>query len=375
MKKFTIAATALAVAASTISFAPAANAAPVAASSAAYGKECATVGATAAKKGADGSDLKCLVAKVGGYKGQKVWSYTTYPTIKSLDMVLGAALGSGYHGFGVEVAKALKAEGLVQAEPTFTPVIGGSGSAALAKFISTESGAAGKSMVIGAAMIGGVQANKAPVKVSQTLPLVRMMAEYNVVVVKSDSKYTDLKSLVADIKANPKSVAIGGGNYGGVDHVTVATLAATVGVKATDLNYIPYSGGSQVTAAVLNGATVAAGVSGWAEFKESVNAGKMRVLGVSSPAPVAGIPAKTFTEQGVKAVTQNWRGIALADGTTPTGYAKMLRVMDVLHASKTWKNSLKTMVWTDNFAHSVDFKLFVKEQETYLKGLYGKLGL
>jgi putative tricarboxylic transport membrane protein len=230
-------------------------------------------------------------------------------------------------------------------------------------------------MVIGAAMIGGVQANKAPVKVSQTLPLVRMMAEYNVVVVKADSTYKDMADLVKAIKANPKSVAIGGGSLGSADHLTVARIADAIDIDLTKMNYIPYSGGSQVTAAVLNGATVAAGVSGWAEFKESVLAGKMRVLGVSAPAPVAGIPAKTFTEQGVKAVTQNWRGIALADGTTPTGYAKMLRVMDVLHASKTWKASLKSMVWTDNFAHSVDFKLFVKEQETYLKGLYGKLGL
>jgi putative tricarboxylic transport membrane protein len=374
VKKLAIAATAVALIASAVTATPA-SAAAVKASNATVSTPCAKVNEVAKARGIDGSDLKCLVAKVGGYKGQKVWSYTTYPTIKSLDMVLGAALGSGYHGFGVEIAKALKAEGLVESEPTFTPIVGGSGSAALAKFISTEEGAAGKSMVIGAAMIGGVQANKAPVKVSMTLPLVRMMAEWNVVVVKADSKYTDLKSLVADIKANPKAVAIGGGSLGSADHLTVARIADAIDVDLTKMNYIPYSGGSQVTAAVLNGSTVAAGVSGWAEFKESVNAGKMRVLGVSAPSAVAAIPAKTFTEQGVKAVTQNWRGIALADGTTPAGYAKMLRVMDVLHASKTWKNSLKTMVWTDNFAHSVDFKLFVKEQETYLKGLYGKLGL
>ena len=374
MKKLAIAATAVALIASAVTATPA-TAAGVPAAKATVSTPCTKVNEVAKARGIDGSDLKCLVAKVGGYKGQKVWSYPTLPTIKGLDMVLGSALGGGYHGFGVEVSAALKAEGLVASEPTYSPVIGGSGSAALAKFISTEDGAAGKSMVIGAAMIGGVQANKAPVKVSQTLPLVRMMAEWNVVVVKADSKYKTLGDLIADIKANPKAVAIAGGSLGTADHLTVARIADAIDIDLTKMNYIPYSGGSQVTAAVLNGATVAAGVSGWAEFKESVTAGKMRVLGVSAPAPVAGIPAKTFTEQGVKAVTQNWRGISLANGTTPAGYAKMLRVMDVLHASKTWKSSLKSMVWTDNFAHSVDFKLFVKEQETYLKGLYGKLGL
>jgi hypothetical protein len=109
--------------------------------------------------------------------------------------------------------------------------------------------------------------------------------------------------LLNDIKANPKAVAIGGGNYGGVDHVTVATLAETVGVKATDLNYIPYSGGGSLVPDVIGG-RVAVGVSGTSEFSSYVSAGKMRVLAVTSPKPLKVIKGKTLVQQGVESLHQ-----------------------------------------------------------------------
>lgn len=66
VKKITIAATALALIASTMSAVPA-TAAPTSAAAAKYGKECATLNSVAKAKGADGSDLVCKKETAGTF--------------------------------------------------------------------------------------------------------------------------------------------------------------------------------------------------------------------------------------------------------------------------------------------------------------------
>ena len=102
--------------ASTISFAPAANAAPVAASAATFGASCATVGATAAGKGADGSALTCAKETHGSFKGKTIWTYKTWPVLSAAEIVIPTSLTSGFGGFGKAVADALKAEALLKAD-------------------------------------------------------------------------------------------------------------------------------------------------------------------------------------------------------------------------------------------------------------------
>jgi putative tricarboxylic transport membrane protein len=102
--------------------------------------------------------------------------------------------------------------------------------------------------------------------------LLDLMREWEAIVVPANSKYRTINQLLDDIKANPK-LAIAGGSKGTVDHVFMGLLLEKAGIKATDLNYIPYSGGgSEVVTSVLGKQTVA-GVSGTSEFTAYVKAG------------------------------------------------------------------------------------------------------
>ena len=94
MKKFAVAATALALIATTLTAAPA-NAAATPAHQAKYGLECAKLKDVAVKKGADGSNLVCKVETAGTYSGKKIWAYPTFPTIKDMDLYMAGGAGGG----------------------------------------------------------------------------------------------------------------------------------------------------------------------------------------------------------------------------------------------------------------------------------------
>lgn len=117
------------------------------------------------------------------------------------------------------------------------------------------------------------------------------------------------------------------------------------------------------------------GVSGWGEFQSFVESGKMRVLGISSPKRIAGISAPTFTESGVKVVTQNWRGLVLPPNTSAKGYALVLRALDTMRASKSWKKSMTDNKWQDNYIYGNQFKEFIKIEQNRISNLFAELGL
>ena len=291
MKKFTIAATALAVAASTISFAPAANAANVPASSASYGASCATVGATAAKKGADGSDLKCMKATKGTFKGKTIWNYATWPTLKDIEVAVPNHSGSGFAGFGRQIADSLKKEGIIASDATMTYTLPPY-NLTLNYFNKTLAGKAGKLGVTGFAQVTGALQTKSETVASSGVPAARMYAEYDAIAVKADSKYTSITQLVADLEKAPKSMTIVGGAKGGVDHFTAAKLFEAESIPVDLMSYVNVS---TVSAALLSDAKYAFGVSSYSDFAKYVASGDLRILAVTSEKPLPGTTVPTFT--------------------------------------------------------------------------------
>jgi putative tricarboxylic transport membrane protein len=235
VKKIVIATAAVALVASGITAAPA-NAAPVAASSASVLAECATLGAVAVGKGADGSNLVCKVAAKGGMKGKRVWQYNALPVIKNLDMIIPNSLTSGFGGFGKAVVDAMKAEGLTTNEPVLTVKPAPYGNSL--KYVTVDmAGKAGKLSVTGFAQVGGSFTQKSGYLVSEAIAGARMYAEYSAIAVKADSKYKTIEELVADLKKDPKSMAMVGNTAGGVDTYLAAQLFDALGLSIKDLNY------------------------------------------------------------------------------------------------------------------------------------------
>jgi putative tricarboxylic transport membrane protein len=373
VKKFVIAASAFALIASTITVAPA-NAAVVSASRAEVGAQCAVTGAKAKGKGADGSDLVCRVATIGTGKGIRQWLYAEDPILAELDMLITSGPG-GFDTFGTSINSALKAEGLVTAEPTKRNIPGAGQTVGLSSFYNNNSGQANKAVIVGFASVGGVHVNKGAHKVSQFVPAVSLMRDPVAIVVPKASKYKTLEDLAADMKKTTgKKLAIAGGSLGSIDHFTLATIYTTLGVPKR-MNYVAYSGGGLVAGAILSDATFAAAVSGLDEFAPQIAAGTLRVLGISYDKQIPGVKAETFKEQGVDVVISNWRGIALPANTSKENRDKFIRAISVMRASNTWKAVQTARNYADFWQVGDRFNSFVRGQERSVSAAFTKLGL
>lgn len=323
------------------------------------GDECLRAGKKAVGRGVNGTDLTCTKVATGSFAGTLRWWYPEIKPFGSVEFVSSSNIGGGYGTTAIAIGEAMKKEGLLT---DYTVTYRSNAPLGLGYFYDQKN-RKDLLLITGFAMPGGLATNGSKLDITTASAVAGVMREAEAFVVPTSSKYRTINQLLADIKANPKGIAIGGGNYGGVDHVTVATLAATVGVKATDLNYIPYSGGGSLVPDVIGG-RVAVGVSGTSEFSAFVEAGKMRVLAVTSPKPLKVIKGKTLVQQGINLTFGNWRGILAPADLTAAEYLNTVKVMDVLHSSPSWKTTLTEKSWIDEYRSGAAFTKWIKAENT-----------
>lgn len=371
MKKLIIAAAVLALAASSMSAVPA-NAAVVPAAKAVVLSECKTVGEVAKARGADGSNLICQTAKVGSMKGKKVWQYKALPLITNLDIMIPNSLTSGFGGFGKAIADAMKAEGLSRREPVLTAKPGPY-NISLSYLNKDLAGKAGKLAVTGFAQVGGSFTTKSAYLASDATPAARMYAEYQAIAVKADSKYTTIEQLVADLKADPKSMTVVGGTVGGVDNYTAAQLFAALDIDISNLTYVANNG--KVPASILSDAKYAFGVSSISDFAPYVTAGTLKVLAITSPAAIRGVNAPTLASKKINVVIQNWRGILLPPNTSAAGQKLVIRALDIVNNSKSYKAYLTAEKGFSNWLPGAKFDTWLKGEERNIRRLYANIGL
>jgi putative tricarboxylic transport membrane protein len=329
------------------------------ANKAVVGDDCTAASAKSNKvakgRGINGSDLTCMIVTTGSFKDQAKWWYKDLKPFGSVEWVSSSGIGGGYGTTAIAIADAMKKEELLK---DYTVTYKTNAPLGLGYFYDQKN-RKDLLLITGFAMPGGLATNGSKLSITSANPIAGVMREAEAFVVPTSSKYKTINDLLADIKANPKTVAIGGGNYGGVDHVTVATLAQTVGVKATDLNYIPYSGAGPLIPDVIGG-RVAVGIAGTSEFASFVAAGKMRVLAVTSPKPLSVIKGKTLLQQGVDLTFGNWRGILAPADLTAAEYLNQVKVIDALHSTPSWKSTLVAKSWIDEYRAGDSFTKWLK---------------
>jgi putative tricarboxylic transport membrane protein len=371
VKKITMTAAVLALVATSITAAPAANAASVPASKATYGAQCATVGATAAGKGADGSALRCMNATKGTFKGKRIWNYATWPVLKDIEVAVPNTATSGFAGFGRAIADGLKKEGLISTDAKMTYTLPPY-NLTLNYFNKTLAGKAGKLGVSGFAQVTGAYTSKSETMPSSGVPAARMYAEFNAIAVKANSKYTSIKQLMADLEKEPKAMTIIGGAKGGVDNFTAAKIFEAESIPVELMSYVA---SGTVAASLLSDAKYAFGISSYSDFAKYVPSGDLRILAVTSPTRLPGTTIPTLKSQGVDVVVQNWRGIMLPPKTPVAAQRLVIRALDVVSKSKSYNDYLTGEKGFGPFLPGAAWGKFLKDQETSLKRLLTSAGL
>ena len=293
--------------------------------------------------------------------------------IDSLKILVPAAPGGGWDQTGRALQAAMQSDNVVP-KITVDNKGGAGGTIGLAQFVSSSKGDPNTLMMGGMVMVGAIITNKSPVNLSQVTPIARLTGEYQVVVVPGTSKVQTLKELVAQFKANPGSVAWGGGSAGGSDHILAGLIAQAAGVDPGKVNYIAYAGGGEAQAAIMGG-HVAAGISGYGEFAGQIKSGKLRALGISSDKRVPGIDIPTLKEQGVDVEMVNWRAVFAAPGITDAQKKDLVDIVAKTVKTASWQEALKRNDWTDMFIAGDAFKTFMESDTQRIDKILAGLGM
>lgn len=293
--------------------------------------------------------------------------------LDELRIIAPASPGGGWDQTARAMQEAVQSGGAVKAV-TVENIPGAGGTVGLAQLAGQEQGKDNVLMVNGLVMVGAILTNKSAVTLENTTPIAVLTGEYEVIVVPGASEIKTLADLTAKLKADPGSVAWGGGSAGGTDHILAGLIAKAVGADVSKLNYVPFSGGGEALAAVMGGHVVA-GISGYSEWAGQIQSGELRALAISAPQRVVGIDVPTLKEQGVDVDLANWRAIVAPPGITDEQKKVLLDTVDAAVRSDSWKKTLADKNWTDLYMPGDNFAKLIAEENVRVTEILKGIGL
>jgi putative tricarboxylic transport membrane protein len=294
---------------------------------------------------------------------------------KPLRIMAPAAPGGGWDQTSRSLQRVMQ-DGKIRDRVEVFNVPGAGGTIGLAQMVANESGKSDLLMTMGLVMVGSIETNRPPATLDSrfVVPIARLTAEDEIIVVPANSKYKTLKDLLADLAVDPGSVSIAGGSAGGTDHILAGLLAKKAGVDGKRVNYVPFSGGGAALAALLGG-KVSAGISGVGEFAPQVKEGKLRALATSGDKRIPGLNVPTITEAGVDLVLTNWRGLVAPKGMSAAAVKELQDTVAALYQSKGWKEELAKQGWDDAYLPGAAYRKFLDAEELRIRTVLRDIGL
>ncbi len=158
------------------------------------------------------------------------------------------------------------------------------------------------------------------------------------VIVPGTLPVTDLRSWIDWARKQPGPLPYASAGVGSFGHLASEMFAKAAGLKMT---HVPYRGQAPTTTAVLSGEVPLLITSMSAAMREGINAGKLKLLGVTSPQPNAqnpGVPPVSSVLPGYAAET--WFGFITTAGTPPDVIARLNKEVNTILGTKEFQDRM-----------------------------------
>ncbi|SEG30950.1 Bug family tripartite tricarboxylate transporter substrate binding protein [Bosea lathyri] len=292
---------------------------------------------------------------------------------QQVTVTIPAAPGGGWDGTARLTMQALQSEKLVTGGLQYVNKGGGVGIIGLTDFVRNNKGNDNALMFMGVIMLGAIITNNSAITMDNVVPLARLTREYNAIAVPIDSPIKTAADLATALKQNPGAVAVGGSGVGTVDHLTLALVAKTQGVSADKLNFISFSGGEIVPALV--GGKIKAAISGVSELYPLAQAGRIRLIAITSETRLPNVDAPTLKEGGLDVTVSNWRGVTGSPGMSDAARKGWIEKLDALSKSKSWAAALEKQGVEDAYLSGDAFTAFIAAENKNWQALLKEAGI
>jgi putative tricarboxylic transport membrane protein len=234
---------------------------------------------------------------------------------------------------------------------------GGSGAVGWGYLFSQKGNPYHISSTSGSFITTPLQANT-PWKPADFTPIALLAADDLLLVVKGDSKITNLKEFIETAKQKPPS--IGGIGAVNVDFIVPTILAKQAGFK---FEYVSFNKAGELTTGLLSNALDAMMVNP-GEALGLVKSGDVRPIaytGAKTPAALGNVP--TLTEAGYKVEVSMPRGLVLPPGVPAEVQQWWIGTIKKVVETPEWRDYVEKQILTEQVLYGEDFRTFLKNTQ------------
>jgi putative tricarboxylic transport membrane protein len=295
---------------------------------------------------------------------------------RNVEIVVGSAPGGSNDKTARAVERALVDKKLV---PTSITVVNrpGGGSSIAFTYVSQKQGDPHTLLVGTTALLTNHITGRSKIHHSDFTPIASLFNDYVVFAVNANSSIKDGKDLIARLKKDPQSVAIGFATaLGSHNHIAAGLLMKSIGGNARDLKAVAYKGSAEAITNLLGShidlVTTAAG-----NAAPHVANGNMRVVAVAGPRRFGGTLANvpTWNELGVKLIYGGSRSIVGPKGLTAPQVAFWEGALRKATEAPEWQTDLEKNYWSNDFLTGKEFRKDLDETYDAMKSVLVDLGL
>lgn len=293
---------------------------------------------------------------------------------QDLHFLVPGGAGGGWDSTARGAGMVLRNAGLIDSA-SFENISGAGGGKAIGMLIETADHQQQTLMVNSTPIVVRSVTKLFPFSFRDLTPIARIIGDYQVLAVRTDSDIRGFGDLLARFRENPRSVKVAGGSVrGDLDHLVPALALRAAGEDPRRLAYVPYDAGGKALAGFLTGEGDVLSTS-LSEAMEYRRAGRLRIIVVSAPERVAtAADVPTYMEQGIDFQFVNWRGFFSPPGlpaTTADSYSRILREM---LDTPEWETLRSRNGWQNLYLDRREFGAFLEKQERDIRSLLIELG-
>lgn len=309
--------------------------------------------------------VAALAAAPAGAQGYK-------PT-KPVEFVTHTGPGGGGDVLARAISSAMEKEKILPVRLQVVNKTGGGGATAMSYLDEKKGDPNMFAVFTGLWYTNPIMRQEAKVTMSDLTPVVRLVLEPALLVVKSDSKYKTLKDFTDAAKASPGQMKWSGGSIGSRDWVVRQLLMKNSGANWA---FISFPGGGERIAALLGGHVDMMLIEPQ-EAGEHIRAGNMRVIAQVTEKRLAAFPnVPTVQEAGfnVPNVPQV-RGIVGPPGMPADAVAYWEDAFGRFVKTESWKKYLADNLFEDGFMRSAELKKFGEQYAETVRGILKEGGV
>jgi len=244
---------------------------------------------------------------------------------------------------------------------------GGGGHTAMSYLVEKKGDAHTIAVFTGLWFTNPIMRPEANITLKDLTPVVRLVLEPAMIVVKSDSPYKTLKDFIDAAKQNPGQLKQSAGSLGARDWVVRQLLMKNTGASWA---YISFPGGGERIAALLGG-HVNMMVIEPQEAGEHIRAGNMRVIAQIADKRLPPFPdVPTVQEAGfnIPNVPQV-RGIVGPPGMPAEVVSYWEDVFAKFVKTPSWRKYLEDQLFEDGFQRSAELNKFIDQYSETTRGI------